>query len=299
MAILPLLYYHLVFSPEANYLTATVITEHEEADLMKYALAVISKDTKLENCLQEEYTLANSGWIQIEPNIQRQISVSLDSPPKENFHIVIAAKLAPNSHPNYAGCRWLNFYLGSDSGNIKDNLQPEQTVSKITTTINIRNASLDSSEEHVRRVQTLGNENEGKIQVHPCCGIDTVAVLSGNVPKNTLNVQAIVCTENEKASAIEYGMAVIETVADSEARLAVQSGNFALGFSGWHRVEANTPYQINVELSSPTKADCHLVLATRLPEDSSQAYAWARWLLNFDYLSNVETEAIELVGEQI
>ncbi|WP_144054290.1 DUF6212 domain-containing protein [Pleurocapsa sp. PCC 7319] len=273
------------FSSKANYLTATVITEHEEADTMEYAMAVISKDTKLENDLPAESTLAYSGWIPVESNTQKRISVFLDSPPPENCHIVIAAKLAPDSKPDCAWCRWLNFRLDYHLQNPEENEQLK--------TETIRNASLDSLQERFPRVQILNAK--GKIQVHPFMGIDTVAVLPRAVPQNTVKVKTVVCTPNEKASAIEYAMAIIEQDNDDLARLAVISGESGLGFSGWRRVKANTPHRLNLELAYPTKKTCHLVLATRIPEDGSQNHAWARWL-EINYVSAVANQSLELVG---
>lgn len=276
------------FSSQANYLIATVITEHEKAEVMEYALAVISPDTKLDyldcldylpkNTLEGKSTLAYSGWIKVEPNIPRQISVFLEHLPSENCpencHIVIAARLAPDSKPDCAWCRWLNFKLDWRS-QAPDNNDQRSAVEPI------RNASLDAQTESFPRVQML--KTPGKIQVHPLMGVDTVAVLSRAVPHYTTMVKAIVCTSNEKASVIEYAIAVIDHDDDAQARLAIASDNLvldksALGFSGWHRVKANTPYRLNLELAQVTKTDCHLVLATRIPEEGSQAHAWARWL---------------------
>ena len=41
----------------------------------------------------------------------------------------------------------------------------------------------------------------------------------------------------------------------------------AISHSGWHRVEKNKIYDLELELPSDINNNCHLVLATRLPDD--------------------------------
>lgn len=71
----------------------------------------MSRDSKPENGLREDFVLASSGWVGVEANTPRQISVSLTSSLKDSCHIVIATRLAANSMPVYADACWLNFYL--------------------------------------------------------------------------------------------------------------------------------------------------------------------------------------------
>jgi len=260
IAILP-----YAFSAQANYLIATVITEHAQADSMEYALAIVSKDLQSGKQISPESTLAHSGWIVVEPNSERQIALYLDSSPPVNSHIVLAAKLATDSKPDCAWCRWLNFKLDWRSQN-PDNEQAES----------LRNVSVDATTEAFPRIQRLNDH--GVIQVHPFIGMDTVAILANAVPRDTALVKAIVCTPNEQASDLEYAMAVIEHDDDTQARLAVTRVESALGFTGWHKVGANIPYRLKLELANRTGSKCHLVLATRIPEGGIQNHAWARWL---------------------
>ena len=348
------------FPPGADILTAKVATEHEEASMIEYAMAIITPETDPKTCLNESSALAFSGWVTVEPNIPRQISVELTSAVKEHCHIVIAARLAESSLSDYGWAHWLNFCT---SARLQKSVSRVETARVVTTSPdkkNLRDASLKLSQNDFVRVQEVDNggkiqihpsydgetvgilpgavpketikvktarvvsaspdknklrdaslklsqndfvrvqevDNGGKIQVHPSYDGETVGILPGAVPKETIKVKTIVCTENEEASAVEYAVAVINTDDDAGARLAVTSSESALGFSGWHRVEPNNLYQLDVELPYPTAENCHLVLATRLPEDGYPDYAWARWL-DFHYVLIAEREATELAGEHI
>lgn len=276
IAILP-----YTFSAQANYLTTTVITEHDRADTMEYSLAIVSKDRVSGNQMSVDSALAHSGWIAVEPNTERQISLYLDNPPIVNSHIVLAAKLAANSKSDCAWCRWLNFKLDWRSQNPQE--KPAESL---------RNVSLDASTEAFPRVLQLNDQ--GTIQVHPFMGIDTVAILANAVPSNTAKVKAIVCTPNEQASELEYAMAIIEHDDDAQARLAVTNPTETLGFSGWHRVGANIPYRLNLELLHETSSQCHLVLATRIPEGGMQSHAWARWL-DIVYVAAEVSRGVEMI----
>ena len=117
------------FPPTANNVTATVITGHPEADLIEYALVIMSQDSKSENLLREDLILASSGWVRVEANIPRQISVSLTSLLKEHCHIVIAARLAAHSIAAYADTYWLNFNLAHNSETIEPNLAAKPAFS--------------------------------------------------------------------------------------------------------------------------------------------------------------------------
>jgi hypothetical protein len=319
------------FPPGANHLTATVTTEHEQAGIIEYAMAIIAPGIDPQTCFQESLSLGFSGWVAVEPNMARQISVQLTSPQPEHCHIIVATRLAKDSVPYYAWAHWLNFCSSTQLKEqviseqviseqiiseqiIPEQILPEQIlpeqilpeeVSEIETPqvvslpqveTKLRDASLKLAQSTFVRVQEL--ENQGKIQVHPRYNEETVAILSNAVASGTIAVKSTVCTENKKASVVEYAIAVIETDDDAGARLAVTSSESALGCSGWHRIEPNTISQLSLELPSPTTENCHLVLATRLPEDGIQRNAWARWL-DFEYVSVVESKTLDLVGEQI
>ncbi|MDJ0569656.1 MAG: DUF6212 domain-containing protein, partial [Pleurocapsa sp. MO_192.B19] len=286
------------FPTTANHLTATVATEHEEAGIIEYAMAIIKPGTDPKTSLNPDSAIAFSGWTAVEANVPRQISVQLNSTVEENCHIVIAAKLAEGSIPYYAWAHWLNFLISSQSAEYDNqvavvNIVETETAQNIAR---IRDASLKISDNGFAKVQEV--ENGGKIQVHPSYDCETVAVLTDELTVGTVKIKSIVCTENEEASAVEYAVAVIENNDDVAARLAVTSSESALAFSGWHRVEPNHLYQIDVELPYPLDENCHLVLATRLPEDGRQRDAWARWL-DFDYVLASEAETAELVGKQV
>ena len=283
------------FPTTANRLTATVVTAHEEADIIEYAMAIIKPGTDPQTCLNSDAALAFSGWTAVEANSPRQISLKLNSTVEENCHIVIAAKLAEGSTPYYGWAHWLNFCTAFESEASEERVAVASVVETPQTVSRVRDASLTTTEDSWSRVQEI--ENGGKIQVHPKYGVETVALLTEAIALGTTKIKSIVCTENEEASAIEYAVAVISDDDDLAARLAVTSSETALAGSGWHRVEPNHLYQIDLELPSPVDKNCYLVLATRIPQDGHQRNAWARWL-DFDYISVSET-ATALVGSKL
>ena len=67
------------FPVDANYLTATAATKHDEADIVEYAIAIIKPGTNPKTSLNSNLALAFSGWIGFEANVPRQISVQLNS----------------------------------------------------------------------------------------------------------------------------------------------------------------------------------------------------------------------------
>ncbi|MGK7892505.1 MAG: DUF6212 domain-containing protein [Xenococcus sp. (in: cyanobacteria)] len=288
------------FPINANHLTATVNTKHEEADIVEYAMAIIKPGNDPKTSLNPDSALAFSGWIPVEANVPRQISVQLTSKIDEPCHIVIATKLAKGSVPFCAWACWLNFFISSQpeeyvkrsaaaeipkaipNTNRSINIQPvktPKTAETLPVVVKLREASVKKSGSGFAKVQKL--KDSGKIQVHPSSDSETIGVLTNYLKVGTVGIKSTVCTENAQASAVEYAVAVIEQDNDAAARLALTSPEFALAFSGWHRVEPNHPYEIDVELPKPIAKSCHLVLATRLPKDGDQANAWSRWL-NFD-----------------
>ena len=103
--------------PKVNQLVATVATEHPEAGVIEYALAVIEEGIDPLTCFEPKNLTpakASSGWIAVEPNNQRQISLSI-APVEQHRHIVMAAKLPVNGSYSFAWAHWLNFWLGAES----------------------------------------------------------------------------------------------------------------------------------------------------------------------------------------
>jgi hypothetical protein len=268
------------FPPTANQLTASVATEHEAAGIIEYAIAIIDPEVDPKTAFNPNTALAFSDWIAVEPNTPRKISLNLDIPVSKHSHIVIGTKLVKGSPTDFAWSHWLNFYTAIAEPQITKTEAVQPSI-KHSPQLQLRNASLNSTPSKFEQVQLI--PNEGKIQVHPLKGEETVAILSNIIQPGITKIRSIVCTENEAAAVVEYAIAMITTDDDTAARLAVTSPIPSLGFSGWHEVEAQTFYSLELDLVIPTIDSCHLVLATRLPEDSSQSNAWARWLkIEFD-----------------
>ncbi len=280
------------FPPTANQLTASIVTEHESAGIIEYAMAIVEPETEPINYLTDESALAFSDWIAVEANTPQQITLNMDSPAREHCHIVIATKLAQGSPSDYAWSHWLNFHSAVQTKQPATSLR--ETTQKIIITqgqTQLKDVSLNLSEDGFAKVQLI--ENEGKIQVHPSYDGDTVAVLANVIPRGTTKVISTVCTENEAASVIEYAIAIMATDDDDAARLVVSSPQSALGFSGWQRVEPNTLFKLEVDLVVPAEDSYHVVLATRIPEDGHQSCAWARWLdLQCVVCSTSQTKAL-------
>ncbi len=162
----------------------------------------------------------------------------------------------------------------------KTEIKPQKTKLNINEKIQLREASVIPENDkftHVKQVQ-----GQTKILVHPRDKGETVAILPLTVPENTIKVTATVCTENEKASAIEYALAIVTEDDDNLAVDSINSPEKALASSGWHTIKANSPKIIEVKLDLPTKTKYHLVLATRLPATGYKNQAWARWF-NFEF----------------
>ena len=308
------------FPATANRLTASVITNHEAAGIIEYAIAIIKPEVEPKQALSHNLAEAFSDWIAVEANTPREITIDLTRSVAVNCHIVIAARFPQNSPSDFAWAHWINFYsaiahsdsliqtaeparLKEDKANNSKTIDP-QSVKPISTSITenipsqtieteareltrdsapvrLRDASVGSLQTEFNRVQLI--ERENKIQVHPVRDEDTIAIVANAIAPNVTKVRSTVCTENEAASAIEYAIAVIAEDDNTSARLAISSPTSALGFSGWQLVEANTLQNIDLNLNVPTKDICHLVLATRLPEHGNQSNAHARWInIEFD-----------------
>ena len=263
------------FPPTANQLTASIITDHPKAGIIEYAIAIIEPEIDPKTALDRDTALGFSDWIEVEPNVHRQITLDLPTSATQHCHIVIATRLVKGNPTDFAWSNWLNFHTAIAQTKIHkpQAIQPSKLDSAQTK---LRDASLPSLQAKFAKVQLIAKEN--KIQVHPTQEGDTIAVVSNAIKPNITKVKSTVCTENEAASTIEYAIALIATDDDTLARLSIASPNSALGFSGWQKVAPNTPQNLELNLTIPTKDPCHLVLATRLPEGSSQTNAWARWL---------------------
>ena len=296
------------FPATANRLTASVITNHEAAGIIEYAIAIIKPDVEPKQALNHDLALVFSDWIAIEPNTPREITVDLARSVDRNCHIVIAAKFPQDSPTDFAWAHWLNFYSAitpvSNSPTYTAEPQPldpalsvspatkdisqnktarSQTLdrSSVATSVQLRDASLASLQTKFDKVQLI--EQENKIQVHPIKEGNTIAIVANAIAPNVTKIRSTVCTENQAADPVEYAIAVITDDDNTLARLAVASPTSALGFSGWQQVKANTPQNIDLNLDVPTRDTCHLVLATRLPKDAKQTNAWARWInIEFD-----------------
>ncbi|WP_019505372.1 DUF6212 domain-containing protein [Pleurocapsa sp. PCC 7319] len=160
-------------------------------------------------------------------------------------------------------------------------------------TIPIRDATFSENQNGLDRLVEI--KDESKIQLHPCEETETIAILPYAVPQYTTVIKALVCTENEHASEIEYAMAVIEINSDVEARYAITHTEYALYHSGWHRVDKNEIYEIVLELLDVASQNHHLVIATRLPENSHREYAWARWI-DFQFIFSEAAESSSLTA---
>lgn len=147
----------------------------------------------------------------------------------------------------------------------------------------IRDLTLYDGSNSFERVIEV--EDQSKIQLHPCFGSETIALLTDVIPQQIREIKALVCTENNDASDIEYAMAVIQTDDDEIARNAISEQKYAVAHSGWHRVEKNQIYELTIELPQLLEDVRYLVLATRIPDDGYQRNAWARWL-DFEFEGN-------------
>ena len=295
------------FPATANRLTASVITNHEAAGTIEYAMAIIEPEVEPKQALNHDLALAFSNWIAVEPNTPRELTLDLAHSVDRNCHIVIAAKFPQDSPSDFAWAHWLNFCSAiapvanspvqtaeshpPESAPEPNPVQPASTATvaqdipehKIaqSQTVQLRDASLASLQTKFDKVQLI--ERENKIQVHPIKEGNTVAIIANAIAPNVTKIGTTVCTENQAADPVEYAIAVIADDDNTIARLAVASPTSALGFSGWQQVEANTLQNIDLNLNAPTPDTCHLVLATRLPKDASQTNAWARWInIEFD-----------------
>lgn len=98
--------------PQATMVTATVATEHAEASLIEYALAIIPADAQPDRCFESDaQVLARTGWIAVPPATPQQLRVTLPQPLSQHCHIVIAARLPDGSTDRFAWARWRSFHI--------------------------------------------------------------------------------------------------------------------------------------------------------------------------------------------
>ncbi len=228
----------IAFLSTANQLTASIITDHSEAGIIEYAIAIIEPEIDPKTALDRDTALSFSDWIEVEPNVHRQITLDLPTSATQHCHIVIATRLVKGNPTDFAWSNWLNFHTAIAHTKIHkpQAIQPPKLDSAQTK---LRDASLPSLQAKFAKVQLIAQEN--KIQVHPTQEGDTIAVVSNAIKPNITKVKSTVCTENEAASTIEYAIALIATDDDTLARLSIASPTSALGFSGWQKVAPNTP----------------------------------------------------------
>ena len=121
--------------------------------------------------------------------------------------------------------------------------------------------------------------NGAKLLLHPRPeGELTIAILPFVFPAEAKYLRATVATEHPEASEIEYALALITDDVDPHTCFAERPSVPIIGRSPWIKVEPNVPAQIALALDNPAKKNYHIVLATRLPPQSSLGYAWAHWL---------------------
>ncbi len=112
MAMLP-----FSFPPGATHLSATVITEKAEANVIEYGMALIEAGMNPKTCCQEqspELNVAFSGWITVNPLEQRQIKLAVSPAENKFYHIVIATKVPQGSSSKLGWAYWLNFLIESN-----------------------------------------------------------------------------------------------------------------------------------------------------------------------------------------
>jgi hypothetical protein len=139
--------------------------------------------------------------------------------------------------------------------------------------------SIDNNLE-VIDVRRLGEQGEMKpvvrdangrwILVHPFERTPTVAKLSNVCPEGTKVVAAEVETVNKLAGVVEYALAIGDHDENAPLDDLVETVQ-------WTCLPAVTSSEIRLDLDEPLNACRDLILLTRLPENGSPDYCWARF----------------------
>lgn len=106
------------FPKGSTTVRATVCTEHSEASAIEYAMALVKDGEETLTYFENDEINSGtpfSGWILVEPETPRQITVSLTQPADEHYHIVFGTRLAPGGISNYGWAHWLDFLICESS----------------------------------------------------------------------------------------------------------------------------------------------------------------------------------------
>ena len=117
------------------------------------------------------------------------------------------------------------------------------------------------------------------LQLHPTGGHVSQARIPMACPRGLARVAAMVRTESGKGPVVEYAMALspVGVPLTIERDRPIEKTPDAIAVSDWVRLAPNTLGSVMLTLETPLDEPCDLHLATRLPAESSDAFAWARW----------------------
>ncbi|MFM7526925.1 MAG: DUF6212 domain-containing protein, partial [Nodosilinea sp.] len=105
------------FPRGATTVRATVATEHNQAGVIEYAMAIIQDPQPVLDCFKLEFSddtvpaVAFSGWVRVLPEVPHQITLTVPQPMDENCHIVFGTRLPPDSTNICAWANWLDFLI--------------------------------------------------------------------------------------------------------------------------------------------------------------------------------------------
>lgn len=91
-----------------------VCTENAEASDIEYAIAVVTNDDDISargGVTEEEAALGFSGWQRVRPCTPKDISVKLDTPAEEDYHLVLATRVPEGGYAQKAWARWVDVRL--------------------------------------------------------------------------------------------------------------------------------------------------------------------------------------------
>ena len=117
------------------------------------------------------------------------------------------------------------------------------------------------------------------IQLHPVGGHVSQARLPAVCPRGLARLEAVVRTECPQGPWVEYAMALAPAGAPltlTRERAIEQTPN-AILTTDWVRLAPNTLGTLMLAPEAPLGEPCDLHIATRMPPNTSDAYAWARW----------------------